>query len=31
MGILAHYSKLMGQLLQLIPRHAFDYLVDRHK
>ncbi len=25
---MAHCSTLMGQLLQLIPRHVFDYLVD---
>lgn len=27
---MAHCSTLMGQLLQLIPRHVFDHLVDRH-
>ncbi len=27
---MAHRSTLMGQLLQLIPRHVFDHLVDRH-
>lgn len=25
---MAHYSAFMGQLLQLIPRHVFDHLVD---
>ena len=30
MGLMAHYSTLMGQLLQLIPRHVFDHLVDSH-
>jgi len=25
---MAHCSILMGQLLQLIPRHVFDHLVD---
>jgi IS4 transposase len=28
MGLMAHCSTLMGQLLQLIPRHVFDHLVD---
>jgi hypothetical protein len=27
---MAHVSTLMGQLLQLIPRHVFDHLVDTH-
>ena len=27
---MAHCSTLMGQLLQLIPRHVFDHLVDTH-
>jgi hypothetical protein len=27
---MAHVSTLMGQLLQLIPRHVFDHLVDSH-
>ena len=27
---MAHCSTLMGQLLQLIPRHVFDHLVDSH-
>ena len=27
---MAHCSALMGQLLQLIPRHVFDHLVDSH-
>jgi len=27
---MAHCSTLMGQLLQLIPRHVFEYLVDTH-
>ncbi len=27
---MAHVSTLMGQLLQLIPRHVFDQLVDSH-
>lgn len=31
MGLMAHYSTLMGQLLQLIPRHVFDHLVERHQ
>jgi len=26
---MAHCSILMGQLLQLIPRHVFDHLADR--
>jgi len=30
MGLMAHLNTLMGQLLQLIPRHVFDHLVDRH-
>jgi len=30
MGLMAHCSTLMGQLLQLIPRHVFDHLVDTH-
>jgi hypothetical protein len=30
MGLMAHCSTLMGQLLQLIPRHVFDHLVDSH-
>src|SRR4030065_1081854 len=30
MGLMAHGSTLMGQLLQLIPRHVFDHLVDSH-
>jgi len=30
MGLMAHGSTLMGQLLQLIPRHVFDHLVDTH-
>lgn len=30
MGLMAHCSTLMGQLLQLIPRHVFDHLVDGH-
>jgi hypothetical protein len=29
MGLMAHCSTLMGQLLQLIPRHVF-HLVDSH-
>jgi transposase len=27
---MAHCSTLMGQLLQLIPRHVFDHLVESH-
>jgi len=27
---MAHCSTLMGQLLQLIPRHVFEHLVDSH-
>ena len=27
---MAHCNTLMGQLLQLIPRHVFDHLVDTH-
>jgi len=27
---MAHCSALMGQLLQLIPRHVFDHLLDSH-
>ncbi len=27
---MAHCSTLMGQLLQLLPRHVFDHLVDTH-
>jgi hypothetical protein len=27
---MAHLNTLMGQLLQLIPRHVFDHLVDSH-
>jgi hypothetical protein len=27
---MAYCSTLMGQLLQLIPRHVFDHLVDTH-
>lgn len=27
---MAHVNTLMGQLLQLIPRHVFDHLVDSH-
>ena len=27
---MAHCSTLMGQLLQLIPRHVFDHLVASH-
>ena len=27
---MAHHSTLMGQLLQLIPRHVFDHLVETH-
>jgi hypothetical protein len=27
---MAHCSTLMGQFLQLIPRHVFDHLVDTH-
>ncbi|MBI4961645.1 MAG: DUF4372 domain-containing protein [Desulfomonile tiedjei] len=27
---MAHCSTLMGQLLQLIPRHVFHHLVDTH-
>jgi hypothetical protein len=27
---MAHCSTLMGQLLQLVPRHVFDHLVDTH-
>ncbi len=27
---MAHCSTLMGQLLQLIPRHVFDHLVNSH-
>ena len=30
MGLMAHCSTLMGQLLQLIPRHVFEHLVDSH-
>jgi len=30
MGLMAHHSTLMGQLLQLIPRHVFDHLVETH-
>jgi hypothetical protein len=30
MGLMAHISTLMGQLLQLLPRHVFDHLVDTH-
>jgi hypothetical protein len=30
MGLMAHVSTLMGQLLQLLPRHIFDHLVDTH-
>ncbi|MBI4644801.1 MAG: DUF4372 domain-containing protein [Deltaproteobacteria bacterium] len=30
MGLMAYCSTLMGQLLQLIPRHVFDHLVDTH-
>jgi hypothetical protein len=30
MGLMAHCSTLSGQLLQLIPRHVFDHLVDSH-
>jgi hypothetical protein len=30
MGLMAHCSTLMGHLLQLIPRHVFDHLVDSH-
>jgi hypothetical protein len=30
MGLLVNFSILMGQLLQLIPRHVFDHLVDSH-
>ena len=26
MGLMAHCSTLMGQLLQLMPRHVFDHL-----
>jgi hypothetical protein len=27
---MAHVSTLMGQLLQLIPRHVLNHLVDSH-
>jgi putative transposase len=27
---MAHFNTLMGQLLQLIPRHVFEHVVDRH-
>ena len=27
---MAHCNTLMGQLLQLVPRHVFDHLVDTH-
>jgi len=30
MELMAHCSTLMGQLLQLIPRHVFGYSVDTH-
>ncbi len=30
MGLMAHCSTLMAQLLQLIPRHVFHHLVDTH-
>jgi hypothetical protein len=30
MGLMAHISPLMGQLLQLIPRHVFDHVVHNH-
>src|SRR5665648_109126 len=30
MGLMAHVSTLMGQLLQLIPRHVFDHLVNSY-
>jgi len=30
MGLMAHLNTLMGQLLQLIPRHVFDHVVDSY-
>jgi hypothetical protein len=28
---MAHLTTILGQMLQLVPRHVFDHIVDTHK
>ncbi len=27
---MAHFNTILGQMLQLVPRHIFDHIVDTH-